>query len=178
VNKNFQKITKVEGARRQLETAAQLFFDSGDSISIHTLVGAASGVLQDIATRRQLEPLLLDKLVRDLPDELRGEVRRALRSQQNFLKHADKDGEDSSFDFSKGITPIMLFNAIADLERIDGDIPLVLRAFLAWFYVNNYRDGSLSYSKAWVDYFDSRIGGLRGLSKKEFLEGFLERSQH
>ncbi len=167
----------MEGARCQLETAAQLFFDSGDLLSIHTLVGAASGVLQDIATQRQLEPLLLDKLVGDLPGALQGEVRRALRSQQNFLKHADKDGEDSSFDFSKGITPIMLFNAIADLERSDDDISLVLRAFKYWFCVNNYKGGVLSYSKSWIDCFDLKFGNLHSLSKREFLEGFLDHSQ-
>ena len=44
--------TKLDAARRQLETAIALLFNDGDAISTHTLAYAAFGVLKDVAAHR------------------------------------------------------------------------------------------------------------------------------
>lgn len=42
-------ISKLEAARRQLEAAIRLFFLNGDPVAIHTLTGAARGLLGDLS---------------------------------------------------------------------------------------------------------------------------------
>ena len=42
-------ITKLDAARRQLETAITLWFHDADPVSVHTLVMAAHGFLKHLA---------------------------------------------------------------------------------------------------------------------------------
>ena len=43
------EITKLESARRQIETAVQLFFNEDDIVSLHTLTAAAHQLLTDLS---------------------------------------------------------------------------------------------------------------------------------
>jgi hypothetical protein len=45
-------IDKAEAARRQLETAIDLYFDNADSLSVHTLAFASLKVLFDLYPHR------------------------------------------------------------------------------------------------------------------------------
>jgi hypothetical protein len=79
-------ITKIEAARRQLETAISLYFDNGDSLAIHSLAYASFKVLLDICPSF------------DRPDVAQ-EINQTIASlgwknfnaTPNFLKHADRD---------------------------------------------------------------------------------------
>ena len=42
------KISKLDAAKRHLETAIRLYFNYGDPIAIHTLACAAHGILSDL----------------------------------------------------------------------------------------------------------------------------------
>jgi hypothetical protein len=53
-------VTKLEAARRQLRTAIELWFHSGEPVSIHTLAAAAYQVVHDLNRRKKGPPLLLD----------------------------------------------------------------------------------------------------------------------
>lgn len=60
-----EPISKIDGARRQLDTAIDLYFDDADSLSVHTLAFAAFKVLFDLYPHRcgddfaaQLEALI------------------------------------------------------------------------------------------------------------------------
>ena len=52
------QLSKLEAARRQLETAIKLYFADGDDVSIHSLVAAAYALLRDINEYRGGEPML------------------------------------------------------------------------------------------------------------------------
>jgi hypothetical protein len=45
VNREF-KVSKLDAAKRQLETVIRLYFSNGDPVSIHTLTAAAYNVLR------------------------------------------------------------------------------------------------------------------------------------
>lgn len=51
-------ISKLDSARRQLETAVRLFFVDGDPVSVHTLAAAAGEVLADLARQEEKVGLL------------------------------------------------------------------------------------------------------------------------
>lgn len=80
----YQIISKVDAADRQLRVAIRLFFERKDLLAVHTLAAAAQGILTDLTRPKDIK-IIFDRLDPDL--------RRAFRAAQNFLKHADKDPE-------------------------------------------------------------------------------------
>lgn len=87
------RLTKLEAARRQLETAIRLYFAEGDEVSIHTLAAAAYSLIRDINEHRQGEAMLKD-LHLILSDDLARVFRSYINRPENFLKHADKDPDE------------------------------------------------------------------------------------
>jgi len=85
------QLTKLEAARRQLETAVKLYFGHGDEVSIQTLVAAAYAIVRDINEHRGGNSMIKDVLNGLLPPEDILEFRRHINSPDNFLKHADRD---------------------------------------------------------------------------------------
>jgi len=45
-------ISKLDAAKRQLETVIRLYFVHGDPVSIHTLTSAAYNVIRDVNKKR------------------------------------------------------------------------------------------------------------------------------
>ena len=82
------KISKLDAARRELESAIRLYFAHGDPVSIHTLAAAAYAVIDDLVAKRGgplgFQDLLL-KFVRPEGVEI---ARQKLKEAQNFFKHA------------------------------------------------------------------------------------------
>src|SRR5262245_51955519 len=85
-------ITKLEAARRQLETALHLYFQESDPVSIHSLAAASHEVLTNISRKTESGTQMIFDLVSEwTKEEYRKEVRRKLHDAQNFFKHADQD---------------------------------------------------------------------------------------
>jgi hypothetical protein len=90
------KITKIDGARRQIETAIELYFDNKDSLSVHTLAWAAFKVLFDLYPHHNS-----DGFDAQLDAILGKEGWQSMSGVANFLKHADSDPDaflGASFD--------------------------------------------------------------------------------
>ncbi len=51
----FLEISKLDAAKRQLDTAIRLYFCDGDPVSIHTLAAASYNILRDVT--EQIGPL-------------------------------------------------------------------------------------------------------------------------
>jgi macrodomain Ter protein organizer (MatP/YcbG family) len=85
------KISKLDAARRQIETAVILYFHEGDPISIHTLAAAAYDVLRDVNKARDGPPMIKDWMTDYVKPESRTDLINAINAAQNFLKHADRD---------------------------------------------------------------------------------------
>jgi len=88
-------ITKLSAARRQINTAIWLWFHEADPVSIHTLTGAAAGILHDLYQRKyKTRPVPFSaECVKAFGSERKG--RRAFRAAEQFFKHARKDPTDS-----------------------------------------------------------------------------------
>jgi hypothetical protein len=98
------RVTKIDAARRQLETAIELYFADRDPVAVHTLAAAAFEVLTDLRTEAGQPDEMMELIV----TERRREVRDKLREAQNFFKHADRDG-DAALDFDPATTELFLF---------------------------------------------------------------------
>ena len=107
------KLDKMTAARRQLNTAIWLWFRGGDLGSVHTLTGAAFGILDGLYfSRFKRRPVPFDDA--QLPEYLRPhakKLRNLLAKPQDFLKHARHDG-DASHDLSAQWTENYIYNAI------------------------------------------------------------------
>ena len=88
-------INKLECAKKQLDTAIELFLEDKDEISVHTLAGASNGILIDLCEKNSImsgieltfKPLLNKEEHKKLINEL--------RKHKNFFKHANKDSKDT-----------------------------------------------------------------------------------
>lgn len=81
-----EPITKIDGARRQLEAAITLYFDGFDSLSIHTLAWAAFKVLFDVYPHHNS-----DGFSNQMDSVIETEGWSSMAGVANFLKHADRD---------------------------------------------------------------------------------------
>jgi hypothetical protein len=125
------RLTKLEAARRQLETAIKLYFACDDDVSIHTLAAAAYSVIRDINEHRGGEPMLKD-LHLLLEENLAHEFRRYINRPENFLKHADKD-PDGAGELEPRWTEVLIWEASRKYCEISGEQNKLLITFILWF---------------------------------------------
>jgi hypothetical protein len=126
------RLTKIEAARRQLETATLLYFDEGDPVSIHTLAGAAHELVSKLAEKAGEMTPVHGSLVASLPEDLVSKLRTAIRAPQNFFKHADRQPE-AVLEFSPELSEMILLDAMATYGKLTSEIPWLFEAFTKWF---------------------------------------------
>ena len=124
------KISKLDAAKRQLETAIRLYFNEADPVSIHTLGGAAHTILGDLNKKYGGKPMIVsDYLVKD---EFKKQVRDNINEAKNHFKHADKDPE-TAIDFRPEVNEFVLFDACEKyIELTSEKVPYFI-IFRIWF---------------------------------------------
>jgi hypothetical protein len=80
-------INKLDAAKSQIATAIWLYFEDFDPVSVHTLVMAASEIIDWIYDSRGTPAMRHQWLAAIVPDR-RKEVSDALNKASNFFKHA------------------------------------------------------------------------------------------
>src|SRR5258706_10252895 len=84
------QVTKLDAARRQLETAIRLLFEQGDAVSVHTLAHASFGILKDVAAHRSKRtPVLGETAITAALDD--PTFKKGFNRAGNFFKHGSKD---------------------------------------------------------------------------------------
>lgn len=83
-------VTKLDAARRQLETAITLWFHDADPVSVHTLALAAHAILRAINKKRGGRPMLGDPSPY-IRAEFQERVAKMFVEASNFFKHRAKD---------------------------------------------------------------------------------------
>jgi len=105
------ELSKLEVARRQLETAIQLYFSGGDEVSIHTLSAASYNVIRDVVKKKTIGSMIVkDMAVEDAKPEFRERMKQSLNEAENFFKHAHKD-PDVTLKFLPVQTEYLIFDA-------------------------------------------------------------------
>lgn len=165
------KVTKLEAARRQLDTAIELWFHNGDPISIHALTFAAHEIIYRIYRNSGGSDLLFD--TSRVKDEYRAMFAKALKESANFFKHAERDArpnEETFFNPAKNV--LFVGVCIAGLQRMKEPLNDVEKAFLFWVYVHipNWFVQDVGDQGIPVD----TINQIRGMPMDGFLEAFCE----
>jgi hypothetical protein len=125
-----QSLSKLDAASRQLHLAIDLFFQDADPIGIHTLAGAAHGILQDLLVDRDGNSTGRLQAAHVQPDH-RQFVEAMIAEAKNFLKHADRDPR-GVLQFNSDWTDFLMFKAIQMHIDITGTVSSQSSIFLTW----------------------------------------------
>jgi hypothetical protein len=129
------RIGKLEAASRQLDAAIRLLFAGEDIVAVHTLAGAASGVLTDLVEHRAPDKSW-DTFARDA-NKLDPTTYRAIKNRtQNFLKHADRD-PDGEHEFPTAETTAIIMNAVMNIGELAGPLNMTQSVYQLWFLACN-----------------------------------------
>jgi hypothetical protein len=129
-----EKITKIDVARRQIDQAIRLFFDGGDSVSIHTIASAAAQVVADLGRPQGLGFTRNKAVIK--PDRWKG-FRELITKYEVFFKHADQNPDpNATLEFHPEISELTLFEAIDVLWKLTGKLSYEAFWFTIWMFSN------------------------------------------
>lgn len=130
-------VSKLDAAKRQIETALRLYFSSGDPVSIHTLIAAAYNVIRDINRKRGGDKLYAKEGLLDYVRKgQEKKVWRLINKAENFFKHADHDHNDT-IDFDPVQSELFFFEACSAYAKLTGEFPPLFRIYQGWFIANH-----------------------------------------
>jgi len=130
------QVSKLQSIKSHLVTAVKLLFEDGDPCAIHTLVGAASIVSFDLMQTKfpgkAWEHHVLSTNKMNMKDYLR-----IAREAQNFLKHANREGEaDVLYELKPEETEGLLWVSFQNYRKLIAGatrIPPELLVFELWY---------------------------------------------
>ena len=160
-------VTKLDAARRQLETAITLWFDDLDPVSIHTLASAANQILSDVNKAAGGKPLLFDTPNPSIKPQHQKEFRRLLREVANFFKHAESDSTGTLF-FSPNRNKVSLIQGCQNYRELAQEKRPLMELFTFYLAVHEPQlfVWPLPREAPGVEY-------LRSLSKRAFFTEML-----
>ena len=131
------QISKLDAARRQLETAIRLYFSQCDPVSIHTLISAAYNVLRDINKKLGGDKLLMkDGLIERVKEGHEKEAWQLINKAENFFKHADKDHEEI-LEFNPNLSEYLMWEACAIYVELTSESPPLFKLYHSWFIAHH-----------------------------------------
>jgi hypothetical protein len=136
VDKRKIKISKLDAARRQLDTAIRLYFMTRDPVSIHTLAAAAFEILKDLDEHGPKTGTFYDRLQVNVKPEYQEFVADLFRKPQNFFKHADRDPHDM-LEFSLASPEYFLASACEKYKELAADQSPEMVTYVIWFSFQN-----------------------------------------
>ena len=131
------RVTKLEAAGRQLETAIDLYFRDGDPVSIHTLCCAAYDVIH-VLNKQRNDPLDLDDMMlKDFDRFLTSRAEKklfhdSLNAAQNFFKHGSSD-TSGTVTLDTRYTEWHLYEAVQKYARLVGQCSKTMALYTTWF---------------------------------------------
>lgn len=89
-------ISKIQAAWEQLTTATKLYFEEESLVAVHGLAASAFQVLDDLSKGTPYEEYnLIKRTISPFSQSDQNKIMREFRKPQNFIKHADRDQEES-----------------------------------------------------------------------------------
>jgi len=129
-------LSKLDVAKRQLETAIRLYFNNSDPVSIHTLTCAAYNILRDLNRTRGGGNLQVKDGVIDLvKKDSKKEVRLLISKAENYFKHANRDHSET-LEFNPRQSDFLLLEGCSTYEKLTGERPPLMQLCQIWLMSN------------------------------------------
>lgn len=129
-----KRLTKLQAAKRQIQTAIEVYFLHGDLISVMTLAGAAEEICGNILARNGKKNILSimtnesKRLGLNLTSQ---DVYKRSSVLRNALKHA-KDSEEDQFQFDEEAAVLMLVRAVINFQLLGEELTIEMEKFITW----------------------------------------------
>lgn len=120
-------ITKLEAARRQIDTAIDLWIEDRDGLSSFALAFASLKILLNLYPHKET-----DGFEKKLDDAIGQLGWKSMSGTANFLKHADKDPEAVLQNFEPNLPLPVIGLCTILFRRLNGDLSEKMRAFDCW----------------------------------------------
>ncbi len=131
------KISKLDAAKRQLETVIRMYFNNGDPVSMHTLAAAGYNVISDVNKMRGGKPMhIKGTIFDDVRPEHRELLHQKLYEAENFFKHADRD-HDATLDFNPDSTEFFILDACGKYTELTGEVPPLFGIYRGWMMITH-----------------------------------------
>lgn len=130
------KITKLEAAKLQLETAIKLFFEDGDFVSIHTLARASHEILEALGKKQGKNTFIKEASDKFIVKERREEVMVKLNEAKNYFKHSDRD-PDKILEFNPDFSTYFLWDAARMYHILTSGLSKEMAIYQTWFSIKN-----------------------------------------
>ena len=134
------KLHKKEIAKRQIDTAIELFLERKDYLSVVTLAGAGEEILGKLLTRHSKKNMM--DCLKELDIQISGGreskiVNEEINGFRNNLKHAN-DEDENEIDMADGQEHAiaMLSRAITNYALFEGRLSSTMDQFLKWLRNN------------------------------------------
>ena len=160
--------TKLDAARRQLETAISLLFTGGDAISTHTLAYAAFGILKDVASHRG-ETKVLATAEALASAGKKGEFWKGFNRAGNFFKHADRDPDAVLVGMHEEENEALISIALSIYEGLGCIKSIELQAFSLWWSCTNFQEID-DVQEPFTSWLTVNHGRLHADTRNELLE--------
>ncbi|MDE2010279.1 MAG: hypothetical protein KGJ09_09425 [Candidatus Omnitrophica bacterium] len=128
-------ISKLDAARRQLDSAITLYFRNGDPISIHTLTAAAHQILMDLGKKEGIKSVFKECSLMFISEEKHKEYLKLINKAENFFKHANQDPNEL-LDFNPETTDFFLIDAVEMYMQLTKETPEDMGILRAWILIN------------------------------------------
>ena len=166
------KLSKIEAARRQIESAVWLWFMDGDMVSVYTLASAARRTLVSLANLWGTEAW--PSTAAYLPQRVQNQRHIRTDNAATFFKDAK---EKESYEVSPQWTELYLFDAVMAYSNLAADHcgSALMSTFVVRFAVERqelFVPGAFSLLEKRVSK-TFNLGRLEQLSRIEFLKEFV-----
>jgi hypothetical protein len=167
------KITKLDAAKRQLETVIRLYFSSGEPVSIHTLTAAAYNVIRDVGRHRGASPMIVkDQILDYVKPEFKKEAQHKFNEAENFFKHAERDYEDT-LDFNPQQSEVLILDACSQYYKLTEEWPPLFQLYQGWYMANHLKHFNLPPELAQA--FHAGAPAVLSLGRQGYLDTMLPR---
>lgn len=133
MDKNEPRLSKIDVARRHLDSGIKWFFDEGDAVPLHTVFFAASEVLKDLCDARGVTSSFDEIMRQRVKPERRKEFHNALRRHALFYKHANQDPNGETDTINPEANDFLVMFALARYGTLGEALTPSMTAFAAWF---------------------------------------------
>lgn len=170
----FQTVTKLEAANRQLCTAIKLFFDDGDAIAVHTLACAAREIYEKHCAKAG-HVRMFDFVKNGNPNYKEKELWNLLNAARNVFKH-EGESLDQRLEFDDSLNDFQLLAACTDCATLcTPHQPAAVEAYTIWFLATQWpdqeweatADPEATFARGLQIEIDKRFPGLRTASRDE-----------
>jgi len=125
------KLSKIEAARRQIDSAIRMLFANEDPVSIYTIAAAGSRILNDLAEKKG-DIDVHQKFKDIIRPGMEKEFWFHMNKPANFLKHADRGPDSILSDFDEEANDWTLFFACYYYRDLGFTLTPEMNSLLYW----------------------------------------------